>query len=83
MKRLILIVIAIALCGCEPHAEQKTFSAMPPELNDCKVYSIYDGAQFYTVFRCPNSTTTTSQMQGKTRTSVVVIDGKEYVEKGK
>jgi hypothetical protein len=80
MKKIILL-ICLALTACTPSASEKRMPVMPKGLEDCSVYTINDGELgVYTVFRCPDSTTTTSYKEGKTTKTVVVIDGKEYQE---
>ena len=83
MKWIVILLIMFFWCtGCSPEAKQKTYSAMPPELADCKVYFISEGfADHMTVIRCPNSTTSVTKQEGKTKRTYVVIDGKAY-EKG-
>jgi hypothetical protein len=56
---------------------------LPPELADCKFFQLSGNSvtDKITVVRCPNSTTTTTYQVGKTKKSVVVIDGVEYVKR--
>lgn len=60
MKKL-LIVAALILAACTPKAETKHGyqAIMPPELKDCKVFTISDGTKELYVTRCGLETTTT------------------------
>lgn len=81
MKRIILIATLALLAGCEPGAKQINFPVVPDELKDCKFFEVTDTNNFrITVARCPNSSTTV-QMNNKARTTSVIVDGKEYVQK--
>lgn len=60
MKSLI-IAVAILLTGCQPSTEVKTDYKVPPELNDCKFFEMYDGTRTAIVVRCPNSSTSLSK----------------------
>jgi hypothetical protein len=57
MKYVLLIFLNIA---CSPSYEHKPNYAFPPELEDCKVFTISDGSKLLYVVRCPNSEVTTS-----------------------
>jgi hypothetical protein len=75
-------ILALALLtGCEPSATPRNFSVLPEELKDCKFFELNDsGGGRVTVGNCPNSTTTV-QMGNKARTTTVLINGKEYIQK--
>ena len=82
MKKLIVILSVVVLAGCTDRARIVNFSAMPPELLDCKVYAISNSnGEHITVMRCPNSTTSTTYPSGKTTKSTIVIDGETYEKK--
>lgn len=85
MKRLILAtVLSAGLAGCSNSASELHFSALPPELKDCKIFAVNnDSGSHIKVARCPNSTTTTTYSQGKRRASVIVVDGVEYERKAR
>lgn len=59
MKYLLLLLII----SCSPSYENMPHYAMPPELKDCKVFTISDGGMtspnLYVV-KCPNEQPTTS-----------------------
>lgn len=82
MSKLVLIIAAILLAGCSPSSEKMSFQGLPDELKDCTFHRVSDGINRITVARCPNSTASTAYRSGKTTRAAVVIDGKEYVEKG-
>lgn len=60
MKPLV-ITIAILLMGCQPSTEVKTDYNVPPELDDCKFFEMYDGHRTAIVVRCPNSSASVSR----------------------
>lgn len=75
-------VLTVGLAGCSNSASEMRFSAMPPELKDCKIFAVSnDSGSHIKVARCPNSTTTTTYSQGKSQASVIVVDGVEYERK--
>ena len=83
MKKVALAVVLMALAGCDAKSNVMHFDAeLPDGFKDCAFAKMLqkDGAT-YVIGRCPNSTTTVSQKQGKTQTSVAVVDGVEYVQK--
>jgi hypothetical protein len=85
MKRLIVILGLLALAGCtQPQQPVATTDLKQvPGLTDCTYHRFYSGHGSTTLIavRCPNSSTTTTYQSGKTSTSVVVIDGVEYVRR--
>ena len=81
MKLLMVVIGVIMLTGCEPSYEEKTqnFTILPDELKDCKFYGVRSNTgSNLNIVRCPNSTTSTTYKSGKTTTTTVVIDGKNY-----
>ena len=81
MKLLMIIIGVIMLTGCEPSYEEKTqnFTQLPVELKDCKFYYVSSNTgSNLNIVRCPNSTVSTTYKSGKTTTTTVVIDGKNY-----
>ena len=83
MKKLIVSVALIFIAGCEAQSQKMTFQAeLPDGFKDCVFARMMqsNGAS-YVIGRCPNSTTTVSQRQGKTTTSVITVDGVAYVPK--
>lgn len=83
MKRIIFLIAIISMFGCEKSTSQKDMSGynLPPELQDCKTYTISNGWSNMYVMRCPNSTTAVDYQKGKVRETVITIDGVEYVKK--
>ncbi len=75
------VAIACLLSACDPSAKQVAFPVLPNELKDCTFHYISDGNYGITVARCPNSTTSTTYLSGKTARTTVVIDGVEYTKK--
>ena len=81
MNKLLVLSFLGLLSACNPGYKPTNFSVMPEELKDCKFFVISDGEGLrVTVGRCPNSTTTV-QESNKSRTTSVLIDGKEYIRK--
>ena len=78
-----LAVAALFMVGCEPTSRDATYQyKVPDELKDCTATRLRDDTgNRATVFRCPNSTTTTTSVQGKTNQTTVVIDGVTFVAK--
>ena len=74
MKKVYLILSAIMLFGCEPHANERTdLTVLPEGLKDCKFYWVSNGTGGMNVARCPNSSTTT-YTGGKTPHTTVTVD---------
>lgn len=61
MIKLMFISVVVLLTGCQPSTEVKTDYKVPPELNDCKFFEMYDGNSTSVVVRCPNSSTSVSR----------------------
>lgn len=86
LKTALLISTILLLTGCTgPVNVDQTVAyseAIPDELKDCSFHLVKGDwtTNHITVVRCPNSTVSTSYMQGKTQQTVVVIDGVEYVK---
>lgn len=82
---ILAIVLVVFLTGCEQAYQKEVTSDYPltGHLADCSVSEL-NGIQRgkLTVVRCPNSTTSTTQIvsSGKTRKTLtsVVIDGQSY-----
>lgn len=92
MKRALLTIGLLALLsGCykdkdAPEYYTKELSSegfKNSGLSDCKSYKTRPNLETGTVYvtRCPNSTTSTEYASGKSRQTVIVIDGVEYVKK--
>ena len=81
-----LVVAGIMLVGCDG-TQQTAMTTLDLKqvrgLEDCTYYVVDPGGthNIVRVIRCPNSTTSTSYVQGKTTVNTVVIDGVEYVKK--
>lgn len=83
MKKLLVGLIGLfVLTGCEPSTKEVSGQyRLPNELGDCKVYQLRaEHGGRLTVLRCPNTTTATTEVQGKTTVETVVIDGVEYIK---
>lgn len=85
MKSVLTIAIALltaTLVACEPTTRETSQDyVLPPELQDCKAYYLRDtNGSSLTVMRCPNSTTATQKVKGKTSIKTVVIDGVTYTK---
>ena len=80
--KYILLVMAIALSGCTPSAQEIIWPVVPDELKDCKFYELVNskGATMKVV-RCPMSSTSVQYQSGKTTVNTIVIDGVEYTKK--
>lgn len=89
-KKVLLVsscALLLAACNSADATRETTHNYkryLPPELVDCKVFVLDPpyGAKLHVV-RCSNSTTSTTERQGKVDVNVVTIDGVEYVKKGK
>lgn len=88
MKKLLIIVVLLVIAGCcsgcSPGYQDVAakYPLKPKELMDCQFFKLVnDNGSPITVVRCPNSTTSVTEQQGKTTTTTVVIDGVEYVRK--
>lgn len=82
VKVVSLLGLTFVLAACTPTAEDVSAKySLPQDLQDCKVYYLKDtSASALTIFRCPNSTTATTEPRGKTSVRTVVIDGKTYTK---
>lgn len=73
------LLLPILLGGCKDSAQEVSFPVLPPGLADCKFYVLQNsGGTQITVARCPNSATTTNYTKGKSRETVIVVDGVQY-----
>lgn len=76
----IVLAVQVILTGCDgtsrpSYQEVKTkTNTLPKDLEDCKIFELYDPV-YITVMRCPNSTTTTEFQSGKQYLTSVVVDG--------
>lgn len=79
-----LFILAALLTGCTPSATEADYPVRPPELQDCKIYSLINGnGERITIARCPNSTTTANYKNGKTSAATITVDGVTYVRAAK
>jgi hypothetical protein len=87
MKKVMIYITVIPitaallmLYGCTKEARLDTSFPLPPELADCKIYKLSDGvgSAMY-VMRCGN-TVSLDQPNGKTRRSVITVDGETYIK---
>ena len=79
--KVVILLVAIFLVGCEPSGKIVDFPVRPDEFKDCKfAYLTNSEGGGITVARCPNNTTTTIQ-SNKAKTTTVIIDGVEYIKK--
>jgi hypothetical protein len=85
MKKVLIILAGLfilGLTGCDNKYSTMNFPIIPDELKDCKFYNVQnEKGQSVNVVRCPNSATSTTYQVGKTRSTTVVIDGVEYIQK--
>ena len=82
-KFLVILIMSLAITACSPTASETSDSyKIPEELNDCKFFYLYSPSKSgLNVVRCPNSSVSTTYMQGKTPTTTVTIDGVIYTRK--
>ena len=61
IKFILLILVAAMLSGCQPQTSiaDEDF-AIPPELQDCRFFNMYDGYNNVVVVRCPKADTAAS-----------------------
>jgi hypothetical protein len=84
MKLILALSTLVMLVGCDG-TQQTAMTTLDLKqvrgLEDCTYYVVDPGGthNIVTVIRCPNSTTSTSYVQGKV--PVLVIDGVEYVRR--
>jgi len=77
MKIFILISITSMLFfGCSKETEETTYHySLPEELKDCKIFRLRgDNTSTLRVVKCPNSNTTTSYSEGKTKMDITVVE---------
>lgn len=83
MKKALLALVVLLLVGCEPSTKEKTGDfILPPDLKDCRIYKLFDGSETITTMRCPNSSTSTEYIVGKSTRTSIVVDGETYVREG-
>lgn len=81
MKKIFICSVLLLLVGCEKNYTDRTNRyALPPDLNDCKIYNLSNGLSDLKVVRCLNSSTSATYMNGKVEQSVVTIDGVKYIK---
>lgn len=83
MNKLLITGLLLSLVGCGSSYEEEHFSAIPPELADCKFFTLRDDMSYLRVVRCPMSETTVQYSSGKSKRTAVTIDGVEYEKAGK
>ncbi len=86
LHRLMLPLILVAcLSGCYQNAyREERMPVLPPELVDCKIYTItVKNVGPVVMARCPNSTTAVQYKSDKTTRTTIIVDGVEYVPKSK
>lgn len=96
MKRTLFIlasIIALVGCTCDPdhgcYPEKQQLANVSavtvPGLEECIMTQMYPGDRRNSiiVIRCPLSAVSVDQPNGKSRQTVVTIDGVEYVKKEK
>lgn len=73
MKKIIVLSLVALLCGCAD--KTASYTDLPSELKDCKIYKIYSG--YFNgpliVVRCPLSQTSATS-GGKHRRTAVTVD---------
>ena len=80
MKSLILsmsVILGVSiLSGCEKESHEKTSSyKLPVGLEDCKIYGLTnENGNYLTVVRCPLSATSTTYSNGKSTSTVSVVE---------
>ena len=74
MRKILLASTAILmLSACSPHYSRETDNYMlPPELADCKIFSLSTGTHGIKAIRCPNSNTSSTYSVGKSKHSTMV-----------
>lgn len=74
------VFFSFFLVGCGYRASQEIHvESLPKELKDCRLFQIEVGTlDTMRAMRCPNSTTSVNYPSGKTRKTVIVVDGIEY-----
>lgn len=79
MKKVLTALVLFGMLliqGCEPGYTRKNFPVLPDELKDCNFYVVDSGnGNDVLIARCPNSSTTTKYMVGKTPVNSIVIEG--------
>lgn len=85
MKKFLILAATVLMVGCEPSNETRTDEfKLPDYLSDCTITKLVDkNTAIFTVVRCPNSSTSTTYMNGRSSQTSVVIDGQKYVKAGK
>ena len=77
MNKIIIgcILSLVVLTGCEPSSNKVEYPVLHEDLKDCKFYTISrNGLGKVLVVRCPNSSTTTSYMDGKVSRNITVVE---------
>jgi hypothetical protein len=69
------VISMVALVGCEPRYEERSYPALPPELEDCKFFYVTgELGESITIVRCPNSHTTAKHQAGKVSIQAAVVE---------
>ena len=77
-----ILVLTLAICGCEPYTRKVDLPTLPPELKECTFHRVSeDGMTSFFVARCPNSATATTT--NKHKRTVIVYDGEIEVKGAK
>ena len=75
MRKLVCGLLMLVMTGCStPSSKEFKPTVVPDELKDCQFFWIQEKISGYRVIRCPNSATTTSYTEGKTRKTISVIE---------
>lgn len=76
MRKVAILLVALLVSACSPQYSEKNYPVLPPELKDCRFFKVTSGDGLYiTVVRCPNSSTATSEKDGKTWRYTALVEG--------
>lgn len=77
MNKLTMLIAGLMVAGCTSlyQDEGGTYTSLPPELKDCKIFALYpnNGSNRIIVVRCPHADTHMAIPKGKSRDFVSVI----------
>ena len=71
----LMLALTLGVAGCNPSTSPVNFPLRPAHLQDCSFDELSNGQNRILVVRCPNSTVSTSYMEGKERKNPVTISG--------